>query len=49
MDNWCKIGNSKDKETPPNKKVNRGKTINRPIEIEKTGICLPWFSCNFFA
>ena len=34
-------------ETPPTKKVNNGKIINKPTEIENTGSCFPSFSCNF--
>ena len=44
--NW---GISNDKFTPPIKKLKRGKIKISPIEIRKTGTCLPWVSCNFFA
>ena len=48
-DNCFMTGISKFKETPPIKKVNNGKIINKPMEIYKTGICFPSFSCNFLA
>ena len=49
VDICSKTGISKFNETPPIKKVNNGRIINNPAEIEKTGNCFPWFSCNFFA
>ena len=30
-------------------KLRRGKIKINPIDINKTGVCLPWVSCNFFA
>ena len=31
------------------KKLSNGKIIKRPIDIDKTGVWIPWFSCFFFA
>ena len=42
-------GISTDASTPPRKKLNNGKIIKRPIDINRTGVWAPWFSCLFFA
>ena len=39
VDICFKTGIEKFKETPPIKKVNKGKIINNPSEIKKTGNC----------
>ena len=43
-----KTGISNDNLTPPIKKLKRGKIKIKPIDINKTGVCLPSVSCNFF-
>ena len=30
-------------------KLKRGKIKIKPMDINKTGVCFPWVSCNFFA
>ena len=47
--NFFNTGISKSKDTPPIKNDNAGKTTNKPIDIKKSGICLPLVSLSFFA
>ena len=49
FDNCSITGISTDASTPPRKKLNNGKIIKRPIDIDKTGVWIPWFSCFFLA
>ena len=37
-DNCLITGTSTEALTPPNKKLNKGKISNNPIEIDKTGV-----------